>query len=313
MSGLKTMLVSICVPTYNRPNLIGKLLNSILQQTYQNFEIIITDNSDNDLTKNLIMKLYRDKRIRYYKNEKNLGMDGNSLKALSLVNGEFFTFTPDDDIWIDKNKLESQVSILNQANLNCCFSNALHTNPDGTNHNNQFKTISGNGCSILSSKDLLITQKPEHFVCILTGLIRSTYLDLFIHSWRLGSEELFMWYLGGIGENICFCYDQMVAIRDGEHNWQINSGNGELINYKNNSARRSLQIYEKYAFLIKKHGNKLKLFDRSVEVKISIMLINLIQMKAFQYINTFRKVNYFDKAYFLTFALLKNAIKTIIK
>ena len=55
-------LISICIPTYNRPKLLGLLLDSILIQSYQNFEIIITDNSEGMDTRDLITMYYRDKR-----------------------------------------------------------------------------------------------------------------------------------------------------------------------------------------------------------------------------------------------------------
>ena len=159
MKEYKKSLVSICVPTYNRSNLIGELLDSILKQTYTNFEIIITDNSDNLKTKNLIEVKYKDERIKYFKNEKNLGMDGNTLKNLNLVSGDFFSFTPDDDVWIDKYKLEKQVNILNKTNLDCCFSNTLHIFQNGSRHDKQFKTKYNNKCVQMSSKDLLRTKR----------------------------------------------------------------------------------------------------------------------------------------------------------
>lgn len=57
--------VSICIPTYNRPTLLKELLDSILSQTYPNYEIIITDNSDTFETKELIEECYKDERIHF--------------------------------------------------------------------------------------------------------------------------------------------------------------------------------------------------------------------------------------------------------
>jgi len=306
-NNFKKGLVSICVPTYNRSNLIGELLDSILAQTYTNFEVIITDNSDNLKTKELIESKYQDERIKYFKNEKNLGMDGNTLKALSFVSGEYFTFTPDDDVWIDKYKLEKQVKILNESNLNCCFSNALHIFQNGLKHDNQFSSKYSkysNECIQIPSTDLLLTIKPEHFLCILTALIRVSYLDLFIKSWEFGSEEMFMWYIGGKGEKICFCYDQTVAIRDGEHNWQINDEKGNLINYKKNTERRSKQVFDKYQYLINNHKNSLILFNHLTERKIATILIKLIGFSSIKYINKFNNLKLFDKLYLIVYLLI---------
>lgn len=292
-------LVSICVPTYNRFNLISQLLDSILAQTYTNFEIIITDNSDNLKTKGLIESQYQDERIRYYKNEKNLGMDGNSLKALSFVNGEYLTFTPDDDIWIDKNKLQKQIDFFTKnQNIHTCFSNALHIYNDGTVHKSQFHSdYSKLGtCDVIKPESLQLSSKqPPQFVCILTAMMRTEKtLSIFQESWKYGSEEYFMWYLGGTDTQIGFCYDQLIAIRDGDHNWQVVSDNGELINYRQNDDRRFLQILAIWENLLKNYSSSLKEFDKNTQKYIFKLLIKLSPAKGFLYKDLFKSLNIFD-------------------
>ena len=61
--------VSVVLPTYNRAHLIGRAIQSVLSQTYQNFEVIIVDDGSNDCTKDVV-KSFRDKRIRYIRHEK---------------------------------------------------------------------------------------------------------------------------------------------------------------------------------------------------------------------------------------------------
>ena len=77
-------LVSICIPTYNRPELLARTLRSCETQTYRNFEIIICDNSDNDASGELVARL-NDPRIRYYKNGENIGGIRNFIKAVDLA------------------------------------------------------------------------------------------------------------------------------------------------------------------------------------------------------------------------------------
>jgi len=72
-------------------------LRSCLAQTLQDFEIIVTDNSTNDLSRDLISRL-NDPRIRYSKNEKNLGPVGNTSRATSLAKGKYIKFLMDDDL-----------------------------------------------------------------------------------------------------------------------------------------------------------------------------------------------------------------------
>ncbi|MED3549816.1 glycosyltransferase [Cytobacillus praedii] len=94
-------LVSVLIPTYNRPEYLKEALESVLQQTYRNIEIIICDDSTNDKTEIMIQSfLENNQTIRYFKNSERLGQ-GNGLanahKCLNLSTGEFVNFLMDDD------------------------------------------------------------------------------------------------------------------------------------------------------------------------------------------------------------------------
>ncbi len=90
-------LVSICTPTYNRPDFLERALRSCLAQTFQDFEIVVTDNSANDLSEKVIRRL-NDPRIRYFRNDKNLGPCGNTNRATALAEGQYIKFLMDDDL-----------------------------------------------------------------------------------------------------------------------------------------------------------------------------------------------------------------------
>lgn len=106
-------LVSICTPTYNRPDFLERALRSCFAQTYQNFEIVITDNSTNDASRELISRL-NDPRLRYFKNEKNLGPVGNTSRATSLVKGKYVKILMDDDL-LKPECLEQMVEALEKT------------------------------------------------------------------------------------------------------------------------------------------------------------------------------------------------------
>lgn len=93
-------LVSILIPTYNRPVLFELALRSALEQSYPNVEIIVCDDSTNNETE-LLINTYLNKfnHIQYVKNEKNLGQFQNDLKLLELANGEYINFLMDDDLF----------------------------------------------------------------------------------------------------------------------------------------------------------------------------------------------------------------------
>ena len=110
------ILVSIGIPTYNRVEECVKAVQSILEQTYQNIEIIISDNSDNNATKIEIGKIIdslspSQKQIRYTKQKKNIGVNPNFLYVLNQAQGKYFMFL-EDEMELDKNYISKAVSFL---------------------------------------------------------------------------------------------------------------------------------------------------------------------------------------------------------
>ncbi len=90
-------LVSICIPTYNRPEYLRRAVESCVKQTFSDWEIIITDNSTNNATAEMAAT-WTDPRIRYFKNEGNIGATGSCNRAVSLVRGKYVYLLMDDDL-----------------------------------------------------------------------------------------------------------------------------------------------------------------------------------------------------------------------
>ena len=97
----KNPLVSVGIPTYNRPEGLKRTLENITQQTYKNLEIIISDNcSVGSETKEIIRGFAaNDKRINFFLHEKNFGPAFNFQFVLDKANGEYFMWAADDDGW----------------------------------------------------------------------------------------------------------------------------------------------------------------------------------------------------------------------
>ncbi|NOV02086.1 glycosyltransferase family 2 protein [Paenibacillus planticolens] len=95
-------LVSILIPTYNRPDYFEQALKSALAQTYDNIEIVVSDNSDNNATE-LVVRKYQalpgGSKIRYVRNPENLGPIANQQQSLNLAKGEFINYLMDDDLF----------------------------------------------------------------------------------------------------------------------------------------------------------------------------------------------------------------------
>lgn len=92
-------LISIGIPTYNRPEGLRRTLVELTRQTYRNLEIIISDNaSPSDATREVVAEFMRnDERIRYFKQHKNLGPVNNFQFVLDQSRGEYFMWAADDD------------------------------------------------------------------------------------------------------------------------------------------------------------------------------------------------------------------------
>jgi GalNAc5-diNAcBac-PP-undecaprenol beta-1,3-glucosyltransferase len=102
--------VSVIIPTIGRKSLI-RTLESVLNQTYQNLEIIITDDTEEGKAKPLIERYFTDPRIKYVINTKyKHGPSGNKNNGLDNITGEYFTFVDDDDI-IMPNAIEEVMNV----------------------------------------------------------------------------------------------------------------------------------------------------------------------------------------------------------
>ncbi|MDH4129096.1 MAG: glycosyltransferase family 2 protein, partial [Spirochaetota bacterium] len=94
-------LVSVGIPTYNRPEGLRRTLECITGQTYKNLEIIVSDNcSSGNETQNIGKEfLEKDSRIKYFRQEENKGMEFNFKFVLEKASGEYFMWAADDDEW----------------------------------------------------------------------------------------------------------------------------------------------------------------------------------------------------------------------
>ena len=91
--------VTIGLPVYNAEKYLHEALDSLLNQTYKNFEIIISDNASTDETEAICRKyVNRDSRIRYERNDINLGAAANFNRVVELARGEYFKWSAHDDL-----------------------------------------------------------------------------------------------------------------------------------------------------------------------------------------------------------------------
>ena len=107
-------LISVIIPTYNRGSLILGAVNSVLNQTYRNIELLVVDDCSTDNTSQILENL-KDSRIKYIRLEKNSGACTARNKGIEYASGEFIAFNDSDDLWLPE-KLERQLAFLKENN-----------------------------------------------------------------------------------------------------------------------------------------------------------------------------------------------------
>ncbi|MCT7489216.1 glycosyltransferase [Aliarcobacter cryaerophilus] len=117
-------LVTIAIPTYNRPNELKKAIESAINQTYENLEIFISDNCSTDEKVEQLCNEYlnKDKRIRYVRQIENKGPLFNYNYLLENANGKYHIYLADDD-WLSENYISECINILENSDYSIVFGN----------------------------------------------------------------------------------------------------------------------------------------------------------------------------------------------
>jgi teichuronic acid biosynthesis glycosyltransferase TuaG len=109
------------MPYYKKDFFIDKTIESILNQSYQNIEILIIDDELNDQSSKVLKNLSnRDKRIKILFNQKNLGAGPSRNKGIEMASGEYIAFCDCDDLW-SKFKLEDQLNFMKKFDIDFSF------------------------------------------------------------------------------------------------------------------------------------------------------------------------------------------------
>jgi len=129
-------LVSIITPAHNAQRFIGKCIESVIAQSYQNWEMIIVDDGSTDETLEIIQQyINKDYRVVLFSNDINLGASKSRNIAIKEAKGNYIAFLDSDDIWLPK-KLEIQMELMDIEDVAMCYSNYDVIDEDGyvTNH-----------------------------------------------------------------------------------------------------------------------------------------------------------------------------------
>lgn len=124
-------LVSIVMPAYNCEKYVVEAINSILAQTYRNWELLVLDDGSKDNTLRIIEEFsQKDSRIKALPNGKNMGVSATRNRGIELASGEWIAFLDSDDMWKPE-KLEKQFEIVEKEAAEFLFTGASYINEVG--------------------------------------------------------------------------------------------------------------------------------------------------------------------------------------
>ena len=117
----KNKIVSVIIPVYNSGNYIAETIESVLNQTYKDIEIVIVDDCSKDNSREVIESyLKKNKNMVYHIQEKNAGAAVARNMALGLARGRYIAFLDSDDLWYPQ-KIEKQLDLMKEKNAAICY------------------------------------------------------------------------------------------------------------------------------------------------------------------------------------------------
>ena len=179
-------MVSIITPTYNSSKYIEETIQSVLNQTYTNWELLITDDCSSDNTIQIIEAYQaKDKRIKLFRLETNSGAAVARNNSIAKSKGRFIAFLDSDDLW-HFSKLENQLSFMGQE-IDFCFTAYQYMDEYSVRKN---KTVDSLQSGSFSYQDML--KKKATLGCSTVILRKKSFDDLNMPLIRTG-QDYAMW------------------------------------------------------------------------------------------------------------------------
>lgn len=129
------MKVSAVIPTYNRAHLVGQSIESVLNQTYKDLEVLIVDDGSTDNTYDVVKPYLERPEVRYLRHEQRKGQQAARNTGIKNSRGEYVAFLDSDDTWIPQ-KIDLQLSAINSKGAKCIsYTGMWIVDTDGTKTN----------------------------------------------------------------------------------------------------------------------------------------------------------------------------------
>lgn len=210
-------LVSVVIPAYNAASYIGETIESVINQTYQNWELWIIDDGSKDNTETVVLPyLEKDSRIKYIK-QKNTGVSGARNHGMSCANGEIIALLDADDVWTNTNLSEKIICFEVNPSISYVFSGYYKIDKNSNRIGNDF--FKGSDEDVLTKRLLWLgepvpgassnlvfkrcvydngirfdtnvsTGADVDFVISISSFYQGTYLDVPLWSYRILSNSM---------------------------------------------------------------------------------------------------------------------------
>ena len=274
--------ISIIIPVYNAENYLSSCINSILKQTYYNWEIIIVDDGSTDNSKSIYTKFAEeDKRIKFFY-QKNKGVSAARNLGIEMAKGDYIVFVDADD-WIEATFLEKMLKVLEKEHADIVQCNFYYTQD---NENVMRKHIKPSYSVRENTEelqlDILYREYEEKKYCRSVGAIRGVWGKIFktsiINNIKF-NEEIDIFEDGIFILNVLQNVHKVVLIDEYLYYYRITE-NSSNIKYKPDFNQKALIIFENIKrFIIE--NNKDKDFESCFHLMVFEMISSTLDKDIF--------------------------------
>ena len=274
--------VTVVIPTYNRAHLIKDAVESVLNQTYQDFELIVIDDGSTDNTKE-VLALYKDKLTYIY--QENQGRSAARNHGIKLAQGEYIAFLDSDDVWFP-DKLERQVPVLESASSNVVLVHGYKCIVD-----KNLQPVPGWEFKLRKLYQILEKREETYenflyFNCLFTSTVlvrKASLLEINGYDVSIEGREDVDLYLRLLLKDYCFAFISEPALM--KYRWHKSNTDDCSSNYS------YLQVYEKHLHECLKLGNSMRI------AKAKKLLYQGLAKAHYRLGNYDKSRNYWQKAF----------------
>lgn len=202
--------VTVCLPTYNRSGYLSQCLASVLAQTFRDFEVIVSDNCSPDDTAEIV-GAFRDARIRYVRNPRNIGVFPNMNQCLELARGQYVCIVHDDDLY-EPRFLEREVEMLDRHPM-AAFVHCATCEIDKDGRRVRLVRAYSEDC-LLEGKAEFIRYLGGHNVCCSTVMVRGDlYRKMGGFDASLMCSDWLMWLRLCLEGDVAYLAEPLASLR----------------------------------------------------------------------------------------------------